>query len=245
MKKSIFKTSLLVGIVVCLSGTISFNVFANKDAPNTLTKKEKKQGWELLFDGKTFKTWNGYNVENAPDCWIIENGMMKMTTKGGQESQDVIIGKTYKKFELKFEFVLTKGANSGVLFQVKEDPKYKFPYQTGPEYQIIYNENWPDKLEDWQIYGANYAMYPPKVKSYRPVGEWNQAALIVIENEVTQYLNGNEVVKCTKYSDECKKLWNSGKWADFPDYGKFDESHISFQNHGTNVSYRNIKLKEL
>jgi hypothetical protein len=245
MKKSIFKTSLLVGLLVCLFGATSCNAFEKNDAPNTLSKNEKNDGWKLLFDGKTFDGWRGYNMDGMPDCWIVNDGMMEMTTTGGAESQDVITDMIYKNFELKFNFMLTKGANSGVIFQVKEDPKYKFPYETGAEFQVIDQDNWPDKLEDWQICGANYAMYPPKVKSYKPVGEWNAAKLIVDGNKVTQYLNGKLVVEYEKYSDEWKELRNSGKWADFPDYGKFDEGHISFQNHGTQVFYRSIKIKEL
>ena len=134
---------------------------------------------------------------------------------------------------------------SGVLYQVAEDKKYQFPYETGPEFQVIDHENWPDSLEDWQINGANYAMYPPLVKPYKPLGEWNQLFLVVQGNTVTQILNGSVVVRYEKYSDEWKKLRNSGKWNAYPDWGKYDEGYISLQNHGTKVWYRSIKIKEL
>lgn len=212
--------------------------------PNTLKDSEKENGWNLLFDGKNTTGWHGYNLQGIPDCWIIENGAFTMTTEGRAESQDIITDKTYKNFAFSVDFKLTKGANSGIIFQVAEDKKYKFPYETGPEFQVIDHENWPDKLEDWQICGANYAMYPPKVKPFKPVGEWNHAFLVVNGNHVTQILNGEIVVEYEKYSDEWTKLRNSGKWANFPDYGKFDEGHISLQNHGTKVWYRNIKIKE-
>jgi hypothetical protein len=140
---------------------------------------------------------------------------------------------------------MTKGANSGVIFQIAEDPKYKFPYETGPEFQVIDHENWPDKLEDWQINGANYAMYPPLVRPYKSLGEWNHLFLLVDGNQVTQILNGEIVVEYEKNSEEWLKLRNSGKWVNFPDWGKFDEGVISLQNHGTKVWYRNIKIKEL
>lgn len=214
-------------------------------APNTLPKKEHKAGWKLLFDGKSFKNWHGYNMKGIPDCWIVKDGAMQMTTEGGGESQDIITDKIYKDFALSLEFKLTKGANSGIIFQVVEDSKYKFPYETGPEYQVMDHENWPDKLEEWQICGANYAMYVPKVRPFKPVGEWNQVLLVVEGNFVTQVLNGEVVVEYEKYSDEWNMLRNSGKWADFPDYGIADEGHISLQNHGTKVSYRSIKIKEL
>jgi hypothetical protein len=214
-------------------------------APNTLTDKEKGKGWQLLFDGQNFTNWHGYNMTGIPDCWIIEDGTLTMTTVGGAESQDIITDKKYKNFAFSAEFKLTKSANSGIIFQIEEDSRYKFPYETGPEYQIIDHENWPDKLEDWQICGANYAMYPPKSKPYKPLGEWNHAVIVVNGNHVTHFLNGVIVVEYEKYSEEWKKLRDSGKWASFPDYGKYDEGHISLQNHGTKVMYRNIKIKEI
>jgi len=224
---------------------LSLNSELDKNAPtNTLTKKEAKNGWQLLFDGKNFTGWHGYNIKGIPDCWIIEDQALTMTTEGRAESQDVITDRTYTKFALSAEFKLTKGANSGIIFQIKEDPKYKFPYETGPEYQVMDHQNWPDKLEDWQICGANYAMYPPKAKPFKLVGEWNQVLLVVDGNHVTQMLNGVVVVEYEKYSDEWKKLRASGKWANYPDYGKYDEGHISLQNHGTKVWYRNLKIKQ-
>ena len=146
--------------------------------PNTLTKTEKKKGWQLLFDGKTTEGWHGYNMKIFPDCWKIDNGTLTMNSTGSQEDQDIITISKYRDFALSLEYKLTPAANSGVIFQIAEDPKYKFPYETGPEFQVIDHEDWKDKLEDWQINGANYAMYPPMAKPYKPVGEWNQLFLV-------------------------------------------------------------------
>ena len=214
-------------------------------APNTLTPGEKKAGWQLLFDGKTTDGWHGYNLKEFPDCWAIEDGALTMNTTGSGESQDIITNKMYRDFALSLEYKLTKAANSGIIYQIAEDPKYKFPYETGPEFQVMDHENWPDSLADWQINGANYAMYPPLVKPYKPVGEWNQLFLVVKGNSVTQILNGEVVVRYEKNSEEWNKLRNSGKWTAFPDWGKFDEGYISLQNHGTKVWYRSIKIKEI
>ncbi len=218
---------------------------AKNSSLNTLTRSEKADGWKLLFDGKTTTGWHGYNMKIFPDCWTIEDGSLTMNSKGGGEDQDIITNKSYRNFILVADYKLTNGANSGIIFQVSEDPKYKYPYETGPEFQVIDHENWPDKLEDWQINGANYAMYPPMARPYKPVGEWNSLKLEVNGNQVTQYLNGKLVVKYEKYSSEWMKLRNSGKWSGFPDWGKFEEGYISLQNHGTKVWYRNIKIKEL
>lgn len=253
MKKLTTKILLLIMIAVIISCGKSKSkdavaLYAEIDktaAPNALTEKEKKNGWQLLFDGKTTDGWRGYNMKIFPDCWAIEDESLTMNSKGSQEDQDIITNKKYRDFVLSLEYKLTKAANSGIIFQIAEDPKYKFPYETGPEFQVIDHENWPDKLEDWQMNGANYAMYPPMAKPYKALGEWNQLFLMVRGNMVTQMLNGVVVVKYEKNSEEWEKLRNSGKWSDFPDYGKYDEGYISLQNHGTKVWYRSIKLKEI
>ena len=212
---------------------------------NTLAENESKAGWQLLSNGTDFTGWHGYNMAGIPDCWVIEDGCFTMTTTGGAESQDIITDKKYKSFALFVEFKVDTAANSGIIYHVAEDTMYQFPYETGAEYQVVDHENWPDSLADWHITGANYAMHPPMVRPFKPVGEWNQAFLVVNGNKVTHYLNGEMVVEFEKYSDEWNVLRNSGKWSDFPDYGKYDEGHISLQNHGTKVWYRNVKIKEL
>jgi hypothetical protein len=253
MKKRMLQISvcsMIIALVSCGSplkkDAISlYQELEENQEPNTLSKKEIRNNWKLLFDGKTTAGWHGFNLKEFPDCWAIEDGSFTMNSQGGGEDQDIITDQVYRDFALSVDYKLTKGANSGVLYQVSEDPKYKFPYETGPEFQVIDHENWPDKLEDWQINGANYAMYPPRSRPYKPLGEWNHLFLVVEGNHVTQILNGKVVVEYEKKSDEWMKLRNSGKWTDFPDWGKFDEGHLSLQNHGTKVWYRNIKLKEL
>ena len=253
MKNLVIKILLgLMTIVIISSGKSKTNdaqalysELKKKSTPNTLSNKEKIKGWQLLFDGNTTDGWHGFNMKVFPDCWALEDGSLTMNSQGGGEDLDIITDKKYRDFAFSLEYKLTKGANSGIIFQVAEDTIYKFPYETGPEFQVIDHESWPDTLEDWQINGANYAMYPPMVKPYKPVGEWNQLFLVVNGKEVTQMLNGEVVVKYEKNSEEWTKLRNSGKWSNFPDWGKYDEGHISLQNHGTKVWYRNIKIKEL
>ncbi|MCX6255572.1 MAG: DUF1080 domain-containing protein [Bacteroidia bacterium] len=253
MKKLTSEILLLIMMAVIISCGKSNNknpqaIYAELEKnsmPNTLTKKEKKKGWQLLFDGKSTDGWHGYNMKEFPDCWTIEDGAFTMVTTGGKESLDIITNAVYRNFAFSVDYKLAMGANSGIIFQVAEDTIYKFPYETGPEFQVMDNENWPDSLEDTQISGANYAMYPPMVKPYKPLGEWNHLFLFVNGNDVTQILNDEVVVKYEKNSEEWEKLRNSGKWLNFPDWGKFDEGHISLQNHGTKVWYRNIKLKML
>jgi hypothetical protein len=212
---------------------------------NTLTESEAAAGWSLLFNGNDFTGWHGYNLTGIPSEWSVEEGALTMNYVDGAESQDVITDQVYTDFILSVEYKMTPKANSGILFQVKEDTLYRYSYETGPEFQIIDNAGWPDKLEDWQQNGSNYAMYVAQGEFEKPIGEWNNLLLIVDKNHVTQYENGVKVVEYDKYSDDWTQCRNSGKWKDYPDYGKFDEGNIALQNHGTKVFFRNIKLKNL
>jgi hypothetical protein len=244
---------ILAVVIMCSAKSSKKDALAlyaelDKNAPiNTLTVKEKEKGWQLLFDGKKTDGWHGYNMKVFPDdCWKIDNGTFTTTNSGSKEGLDIVTDKVYRSFAFSVDYKMDTATNSGVIFQIREDPQYKFPYETGPEFQIIDHENWKkDKLEDWQINGANYAMYPPMAKPYKPIHEWNHLFLVVDGNFVTQMLNDVVVVKYEKNSDDWKKQRDSGKWTGFPDWGKFDEGHISLQNHGTKVWFRNIKLKQL
>jgi len=225
---------------------VLYNQVANPTSLNTLTDEQRRQGWQLLFDGKTGNGWHGYNQKGIPDFWAVEDGCLTMNSTGGGEEQDIITDKIYKNFAFSVEYKLTRGANSGIIYQVKEDPKYTFPYETGPEFQIAdYNPQPGGRpINELQIHGANYGMYAPMEKPYKPIDEWNRMLLLIQGNDVTHVLNGVVIVKYTKYSDDWQALRDSGKWLDFPDYSKFDEGHISLQNHGTKVWFRDIKIKE-
>jgi len=221
------KIKILISIAIVLTAGYTsaqqcneLSLYAELDmttTPNTLGSLEERRGWTLLFDGKTFQNWHGYNLDSIPANWKIDDGIIKIFSKGKEESIGIVTDKEYKNFVLSLECKLSKGANSGLIFQVAEGPEYKYPYETGPEFQIIDHENWPDKLKDWQIMGANYGMYAPKSSPYKNPGEWNHLLLIVRENEVSQILNGEIVVQYEKYSDDWKNRRNRGIWDKFPD----------------------------
>ena len=215
---------------------------------NTLAAKEQQAGWQLLFDGATFNGWHGYNTPGSiPEDWAIEDACLTANGTGGGESHDIITDGIYRNFAFTVEYSIMVGANSGIIYHVKEDPKYTFPYETGPEFQLNDDSNRPEerRLQGVQSHGANYGMYAPSSHPYKLSGEWNRLMLICKDNEVIHIINGVEVVRFVKYSDEWNELRNSGKWSDFPDYGKFDEGNISLQNHGSKLFFRNIKIKQL
>lgn len=211
---------------------------------NVLTDTEKEDGWKLLFDGKTTKGWRGFNRDSIGSGWTVEGGFLIAPGLGGDIGGDVISEEQFENFDLKLEWKVTEGGNSGIFFHVLEGD-YPAVYATGPEYQLIDDIGFPQKLEEWQSTGANYAMNPPKNAKIKPAGEWNSSEIIVNGPHVTHYLNGIKVVEYELWSEEWEELVKNGKWKNYPDYGKAKKGHLGLQDHGNKIYFRNIKIKVL
>lgn len=206
-----------------------------------------KQEWVALFDGKTFNGWHGFNKTGEIKNWMIEDSALIClgAAKDAHEG-DILTDKSYENFELTWSWKVTKGANSGVMYHVVEDKKYNAPYETGPEYQVIDDIGFPDKLEEWQKAGADYAMTPANdKKKLNAVGDWNTSKLIYNNGHVEHWLNGEKVVEFEAGSDAWKKTRETGKWKDFPDYGISKKGPIALQDHGNKVYFKNIMIREL
>jgi hypothetical protein len=132
------------------------------------------------------------------------------------------------------------------MYHVVEDKKYQAPYETGPEYQVIDDIDFPEKLEDWQKAGADYAiMATNDKKKLNPVGEWNSSKLVYNNGHVEHWLNGEKVLEFDRSSDTWKNMKATGKWKDYPDYAKAESGAIALQDHGNKVYFKNIRIKEL
>lgn len=215
----------------------------NKNEVKSLSGKEIEKGWELLFDGKSFEKWKSFNGGEVTGWKIVGNEMHNSGT-GSVHGGDIITKKQYENFELYIEWKVEPQSNSGVFFHVQEGLTNAI-YETGPEYQLIDDKGWPEKLEDWQLSGANYAMHPPKNARVKPVDEWNETRIIVKNPRVEHWLNGKKVVEYDLWSDEWKALKTAGKWADAPHYGEAKSGHIGLQDHGGLTMFRNIKIREI
>ena len=212
-------------------------------APNTLTPAEQTAGWRLLFDGTTTAGWHVYGTDKVVG-WEITDGTLIALGTGGDHANDILTNAEYENFELLVDWKLSPKANSGIFFNVVEQG-YDRIYATGPEYQLIDDDGWPDKLEDWQRSGANYAMHPPLAKAATPVGEWNTTRIVVNRGHVECWLNGVKTVDYQLWTPEWDKLRTTGKWKDFPGYGKAKKGKIGLQDHGNKVFFRNVKVKPL
>ena len=235
------KTLLLIGM------TSVFLSSCATSSHNTLTKEEKAQGWELLFNGKTLDGWRDYNGETLTAPWFAEDGMIQAKGEGADEHGYIVTDKIYENFEMAWEWKIADGGNSGVLYHVVERPQYSVPYVTGPEYQLIDDVGFPQPLKDWQKTAADYAMYPADTATLniKPAGEWNISKIVFDNGRVEHWLNGEKVVEFEAWTEDWFARKNSGKWENAPEYGLAKKGVICLQDHGSAAWFRNVKIKEL
>ncbi len=243
MKKNIFLT-LALAAVVALTGVAQ--------PANKLTKKEKKEGWTLLFNGKDFSGWRQCNGTAMPANWVLEDDAMKVVIGEGKKpgqgaNGDILFGdKKFKNFELSIDWKASKMANSGIFFNVREVPG-KPIYYASPEIQVLDNVDATDNKIDSHLAGSLYDMLPADPKTVKPVGEWNTIVIKVKDGQVTHTQNGVQVVKYSLWTPEWDALVAKSKFKSFPGFteGISKEGYIGLQDHGYPVWFRNIKIREL
>lgn len=216
-------------------------------AQNTLTAKEKKEGWKLLFDGKTTTGWRNYNSNTLGAGWKAVNGTLALDNSVTQREErgDIVTNDEYENFELSLEWKIDSCGNSGIIFNVIEDPKHDATYYTGPEMQVLDNTCHPDaKIEKHQA-GDLYDLIKSKKETVKPAGQWNVSRIISRKGKYEFWLNGTKVVEFTMHTPKWDALVAGSKFKAWPDFGKATKGHIALQDHGDNVWFRNIKIKEL
>jgi len=215
----------------------------NKNETKPLSEREIEQGWELLFDGKSMEKWKTFNGGEVTG-WKIVGNEMHNSGVGSDHGGDIITKKQYENFELYLEWKVSPQSNSGVFIHVQEGLTDAI-YESGPEYQLIDDKGWPEKLDATQYSGANYAMNAPENAEVEPIDEWNTTRIVVKNPHVEHWLNGKKVVEYDLWSDDWKALKAAGKWADALHYGEAKSGHIGLQDHGGLTMFRNIKIREI
>ena len=230
------------------------DVFVVSTLKNELTDLEKKNGWKLLFDGKTSNGWVGAYKNTFPEKgWNINDGILTIQKSDGSESNsfgDIVTTEMYSAFDLAFDFKITEGANSGVKYFVTLSEGNKGS-AIGLEYQILDDVKHPDAKQGIDgnrtlasLYDLIKANKQPRF--VRKPGEWNQGRVVVYpDNRVEHYINGVKVVEYQRGSKEYRDLVAISKYKIWENFGEAKEGKILLQDHGDEVSYKNIKIKPL
>lgn len=233
----------------CILMGINFS-FAQK--ANMLTSSERKDGWVLLFDGRTTHGWRGaYATEFPQKGWVVKNGELKGELFHGGEAGDVgdiVTEKKYKNFILVFDWKLGKGGNSGVKYFIEERlPKPQIGSQSGYEYQLIDDANYiyqdkklPDNLKTASIYDV---AAPKKPDSKTDI--WHSSRIVVNGEKIEHWLDGVKVLAVDRTSQAFRNGVEQSKFKDYKGFAEIPDGHILLQDHGHSVAFRNIKIKEL
>ncbi|WP_066631517.1 3-keto-disaccharide hydrolase [Labilibacter marinus] len=241
--------------------------FADTTAPvvsylkNQLTEEQKKDGWKLLWDGKTAEGWRGAKKDNFPENgWTMEDGILMVHASGGGESAhggDIVTTRPYKNFILEVDFKFAKGANSGIKYFVDTDLNKGKGSAIGCEFQILDDKNHPDAKKGvgskrtigslYDLIKADSRLFVHGLKPLKYVnnGQWNRARIEVTGSKVKHVLNGCTVVEYERGTQQWKALVAYSKYAKWPNFGEAEEGLILLQDHGDDVEFKNIKIKEL
>jgi hypothetical protein len=215
---------------------------------NEIRAADGKLKWVYLFDSKTTKGWRGAQMDSFPEeGWKIENGVLTIIPSG-KPRKSIITEKKYSDFELYLEFKLTANANSGVKYFVLED-KYEFDTKgsaLGLEYQLLDDTMLNgDQKDNTHKLASLYDLMPSGKTNPNPVGHWNNLRIVAHGEDVEHWLNGDMVLSYSRGSEDFRKRIANSKFKNFKNFGEAKAGHIMLQDHGSEVSFRNIKLKKL
>ncbi|MEM9109252.1 MAG: DUF1080 domain-containing protein [Planctomycetota bacterium] len=211
----------------------------------TATEPPIEDGFTVLFDGTSTEHFRQYNGDAFPDKgWTVEGGTIRVIGKT-RGSSDIITEKQYSDFDLRWEWRVAEGANSGIMYRV-EEVKNQPTYKTGPEYQILEDGAHRDGKNPKTSAAALYALIEcNEKKSLKPIGEWNTSRILIKDSRVKHYLNGQLVVEYVWGSDDIKAKIANSKFKNWGDFMTKDRGHIAFQYHNDDVWFRNIRIKDL
>jgi len=247
-------TSILCATLFLISCNASKNSTMN-NSENTLTNKEKNDGWKLLFDGKSTDGWHTYGSNSVGKAWSVQDGTLFLDTENkknmsGSESGDLVTNNEYDNFDLKMDWKIGPKGNSGIIFYIHED-KDKFPntYNTGMEMQVLDNgtpvrPGHPDGKLYTHRAGDLYDLLAAKELT-NPQGEWNHVEIKSLNGKLDFYVNGEHALSTNLWDDNWKQMIAISKFKDMPGFGTFKKGKISLQDHGEDVWFKNIRIKSL
>ncbi len=244
-------------IIACNNNSTSGNkADADTTVPKTemmnqLTDQQMTEGWQLLFDGVSTKGWHKYGGKPVGAAWKTVDGTLYLDTTVKQDWQikdggDIVSDSSFGNFHLKLEWKIAKDGNSGIMFYVHEDTlKYKWPWETAPEMQVLDNSGHPDSKIIKHRAGDLYDLISSGKETVKPAGEWNHVEIKCLDGKLDFWLNGENIVSTMMWDDNWKKMVASSKFGKMQDFGIYKNGKIALQDHGNTVWYRNVMIKKL
>jgi hypothetical protein len=202
-------------------------------------KVEVEEGFVSLVGEDGRKNWVAYNGDQWPEGWELKDGVLHRADDAG----DLMTVRPYGDFELRFDWKVARGGNSGVVYRAAPDGEKC--WHTGPEYQVLDNAGHRDGKNPLTSAGAVYAVYPRGEDNSQPAGEWNSGAIVLEAGRLRHFLNGRESVSCEIGSEDWNRRVSESKFAAWPQFGKLTEGRIVLQDHGDEVWFANVRIKEL
>jgi hypothetical protein len=240
MNQTLFKTGLL-------AGSLFFGALTacKTQQLNAVSSKEKRAGWQLLFNGDNLDGWHSYLKDQPGTAWRVQDHAIVLDHAGGGTGGDLVTNGEYENFELELDWKISKAGNSGIIFDVHEDPKYGATYYTGPEMQVLDNVNASDNKKANHFAGSLYDLIACDPSTVHPAGTWNHVKIYLDNGHLIFWMNGKKVVETQMWTEAWNKMIAASKFRQWKDFTTYHKGHIALQDHGHEVWYRNIKLRIL
>lgn len=211
---------------------------------NTLTAAEEAEGWQLLFDGDDLEQWRGYQRDTPPASWQPQDSVLAFVS--AEDGGDLMTREQFGDFELRYDWRISEGGNSGVIYRVTEESEQ--PWHTGPEMQILDDERHPDAragVGGNRTAGSLYDLIATPSGVVHPAGEWNEARIVARGNRIEHWLNGQKILEFEVGSAAWDSLYQASKFSGMAGFGVQPAGHIVLQDHGDPVWFRNLKIRPL
>ncbi|QBQ40779.1 3-keto-disaccharide hydrolase [Sphingobacterium psychroaquaticum] len=239
------KVRFLAPVAIFAAACLTVSCKNTSTVPNTLSEKESAEGWKLLFDGQSMDQWHVYNKGTIPSTWQVKNGELHCDPESTNLRADLVTNEEFENYDLKFEWKLAEGGNSGVFINVDEQDSIPTTWYSGPEYQLLQDAH-PDFDVPLKRPGCLYNFTPQKnfVKT-KPKGEWNESRIVQKDGNITFYLNGTVTAEMDLKSKQWQRLVKTSSFKDAPAFGKKTKGKIALQDWAHGASFRNLKIKTL
>lgn len=242
------KITLFITASILLSACISSKTSSIPKQTNSLSAKQKSDGWVLLFNGTSTAGWHTFGDKPIDKKWSVQNSELFLNAKGNANAHggsDIVTDEEFENFHLKFDWKIAQGGNSGIMFFVKEDKKYIAPWQTGPEIQLLDNAGHAEGKIKTHRAGDLFDLLSISKDIINPANQWNTFEIVANKGNLTLYANGQNVLQTTLWSNEWKTLVATSKFKDMPDFSIYKKGKIALQDHGDDIWFRNIMIKKL